>query len=103
MATVYSTQFIGGTGLASYSYTCPAGQVALLSCADCYISLPSIAGAFTLLGAALQVFWHDDYPAVEETYRRWRGKHLLTEGQTVTLLATGPFDASLSGDLLLAA
>lgn len=102
---VYSTQFIFGSGLDSYTYVCPAGYVALVTCIDTYVGLTTGSGNFTaaLYNPALPrtaKFWSQGYTLPGEENARWRGKIVLTEGERLVVSAEDVHDCCASGDLL---
>ena len=100
---VYSTQFVASNGATSYTYVCPEGYVALVSCIDTYVGLVDAGGNFTGIGGGDQVFWSSGFDAPGDSNGRWRGKQVLTAGQSVTVTCDFEFACSVSGDLLLEA
>lgn len=99
---VYSTRFIGANDSDEYGYTCPDGFVALLSCIDVYIGIVLDGGNFTGYLNGEVVFWSQGYDAPGEQNSIWRGKLVLTAGETFQVTCSDTFACVANGDLLTA-
>ena len=99
---VYSKQFVLDSGDSAYGYECPAGFVALVTCIDVYVGIVLVDGNFTLSTDADTVVWSQGYDSPGEQYSKWRGKLVLTAGQSFDMRASDVFSCSVAGDLLTA-
>jgi hypothetical protein len=98
---VYSTQFIRSNPGSDFEYTCPEGFVALISTIDVYIGIVTDGGNFTAIAGSLDtVFWSQGYSVPGEQYSAWRGKCVLTPGESLSVYAGDDFACSVAGDLL---
>ena len=103
---VYSTEFIRDGSSDSYTYTCPEGYVALISCIDVYVGIVTDGGNFTAYSqdtgpSDAVVLWSQGFDVPGEQNSRWRGKLVLTAGQSLLVQADGAtFACHASGDLL---
>jgi hypothetical protein len=99
---VYSTRFIGADDSNLYSYTCPDGFVALLSTIDVYVGIVLAGGNFTGYLNGEVVFWSQGFDAPGEQNSSWRGKVVLTAGESFQVTCSDTFACVACGDLLLA-
>jgi hypothetical protein len=99
---VYSTRFIGDNSTDLYSYTCPDGFVALISAIDVYVGIVTTGGNFTGYLNGAVVFWSQGFDAPGEQNSIWRGKLVLTAGESFQVTCSDTFACIANGDLLLA-
>lgn len=101
---VYSTNFITVHGLnGTRSYSVPAGYIVVLRDLDVYYG--GGLGAATVflqngLGAAI---WSNAFGALASgQYASWRGRQVINNPYSVSIVTDSPMDVMLSGYLLTA-
>lgn len=102
MSSVYSTPFIYVTGLdGATTYTVPDGYTAIVRDCDVFMGSQVLGAVLQLLGAAGQCFFYVSSDPLTPVWVPWRGRHVLSAGDTFTAsVTTGNADVSVSGYLL---
>jgi hypothetical protein len=102
MSGIYSTRFCAAAGLnGSLAYTVPEGNVAVLRDVDVYAAGVD-GGFFRVIGSAGQTidYWEFGGEDTAATHQ-WRGREVLSPGETLTFSTTSPMDVTASGYLLV--
>lgn len=102
MSSVYSTPFIYVPALAGTNYyIVPDGYTAVVRDCDVFMGSQVLGAVFKLLGAAGQCFFYVSSEPLTPVWVPWRGRHVLSAGDTLTAsVTTGNADVSVSGYLL---
>lgn len=100
---VYSTVFIAESALVLSTATVGAGEVFIVRDID-IVSFSALAATFLAYDAATVTFFSYTFPAgsASSQWAGWRGRQVLLEGDKLTITATQPISARVSGYVLSA-
>ncbi len=106
MASIYSVRFLQAVaGSGPYTYTVPAGKVAIARDLDAYGNVIGASSIF-LEGALGQAIWYAAWNPTDDKAQSWRGRQVYESGDVIKVQCNpAPLDGidfTLSGYLLVA-
>jgi hypothetical protein len=98
---VYSTRFIAvATATGSYTYTVPAGYVAIVKCADVVTTTTSSSGFILQINNVTAIWYMDGSEWSAQVHSQWTGHQVVNPGEVLDVYLPSSAYFCCSGYLL---